>query len=104
MNKAFEMVRKVGDGLEEQRQREIEELADESVAVREGIIWTMAVSIDSGKVPTRGNDHVTKDGMKKYDLTYRDSKVATVSAVTVDKEGDPRGTKTSCVTGIEHAR
>ena len=34
---------------------------------------------------------------------FRDSKVATVSAVKVDREGAAHCIKTSCVTGIEHA-
>ena len=103
MNKAFEMVREVGDGLEEQRQKEIAERADEPVEVREEITGTMAASIDAGKVATRANEQVTEDGKKSYDRSYRDAKVPTVSAVKVDKEGAAHCTKTSCVTGIEHA-
>ena len=103
MNKAFEMVRAVTDGLEEQRQREIVERADEPVAVREEITGTMVVSIDAGKVPVRANERLTEDGKKNYDRVFRDSKVATVSAVKVDREGAAHCTKTSCVTGIEHA-
>ena len=103
MQKAFEMVRKVGSGLQEQRHQEIRERADKPLAVREEISATMAVSIDAGKVPIRTNEQVTKDGKKKYERAYRDSKVATVSAVAVDKEGAAHCTNTSCVTGIEHA-
>ncbi len=103
MNKAFEMVRAVTDGLAEQRQREIVERADEPVAVREEITGTMVVGIDAGKVATRANERVTEDGKKSYDRVFRDSKVATVSAVKVDREGAAHCTKTSCVTGIEHA-
>ena len=103
LQKTFAMVREVGHGLEEQRQQEIGERADGAVAVREAITETMAVSIDAGKVPTRGNERVTEEGKKKYECAYRDSKVATVSAVEVDKEGAAHCTTTSCVTGIEHA-
>ena len=42
LNKAFEMVRAVADGLQEQRQREIAERADEPVAARE-VTGTMVV-------------------------------------------------------------
>ena len=101
MNKAFEMVRAVADGLEEQRQREMAERADEPVAVREEITGTMVVGIDAGKVATRANERVTEDGKKSYDRVFRDSKVATVSAVKVDREGAAHCTKTSCVTGVE---
>ena len=103
LNKAFEMVREVGHGLEEQRQRELTERADEPVAEREQITGTMAVSIDAGKVATRANERITDEGKKKYDCTFRDAKVTTVSAVTVDKEGQVHCSETSCVTGIEHA-
>ena len=48
MNKAFS----VADGLQEQRQREIQR-ADEPVAAREKITGTMVVGIDAGKVATR---------------------------------------------------
>ena len=103
MNKAFEMVRAVADGLEEQRQREIAERADEPVGVREKITGTMVVGIDAGKLAVRANERLTKDGKKSYDRVFRDSKVATVSAVKVDREGAAHCIKTSCVTGIEHA-
>jgi hypothetical protein len=89
--------------LEEQRQQEIGERADGAVAVREAITETMAASIDAGKVPTRGNERVTEEGKKKYKCAYRDSTVATVSAVEVDKEDAAHFTTTSCVTGTEHA-
>ena len=63
----------------------------------------MVVGIDAGKVATRANERVTEDGKKSYDRVFRDSKVATVSAVKVDREGAAHCTKTSCVTGLEHA-
>ena len=64
MNKAFEMVRAVADGLEEQRQREIAERADEPVGVREKITGTMVVGIDAGKLAVRANERLTKDGKR----------------------------------------
>ena len=103
MNKTFKMVRVVADGLQGQRQKEIAERADKSVEVRDKITGTMLVGIDAGKVPTRTNERVTDDGKKSWDRVFRDSKVATVSAVEVDREGVPHCTKTSFVTGIEHA-
>ena len=103
MNKTFEMVRVVADGLQGQRQKEIAERADKSVEVRDKITGTMVVGIDAGKVATRANERVTDDGKKSWDRVFRDSKVATVSAVEVDREGVPHCSKTSFVTGIEHA-
>ena len=103
MNKAFEMVRKVNKELERVRQKEITERAEKAVAVREEVGRTAVIGIDAGKVATRANERVTEAGKKKYDRAYRDSKVATVSALEVDKEGTVHCTKTTCVTGIEHA-
>ena len=103
MNKTFKMVRVVADRLQGQRQKEIAERADKSVEVRDKITGTMVVGIDAGKVATRANERVTDDGKKSWDRVFRDSKVATVAAVEVDREGVPHCTKTSFVTGIEHA-
>jgi len=64
MNKAFEMVRAVADGLQQQRQREIAERADEPVAAREKITGTMVMGIDAGQLATRANERVTEDGKR----------------------------------------
>ena len=50
MNKAFEMVRAVADGLDGATpSREIAERADEPVAAREKITGTMVVGIPAGE-------------------------------------------------------
>ena len=78
----------------------------------------MVVCVDATKVPTRASENVDDSDNKSYECQYRDSKVATVSAVqrtgadehapeqkAEDEEDDQqvRLTKTTCVTGIEHA-
>ena len=120
MHKAYEMVCAVNEGLEQQRQQEIKEYLedDKRVAVQEQITGTMVVCVDATKVPTRANENVDDFDNKSYECQYRDSKVATVSAVgrtgadedapeqkAEDEEDDQqvRLTKTTCVTGIEHA-
>ena len=124
MRKAYEMTCEVNRGLEQQRQQEITEYLEEDkrVAVQEEITETMVVCIDAGKVPTRANENVDDAGNKSYECQYRDSKIATVSAVQEQKDADEpaptdepaaedehdtddevRLTNTSCVTGIEHA-
>ena len=118
MRKAYEMVCEENRGLEQQRQQEIKEYLqeDKRVAVQEQITETMVVCIDATKVPTRANENVADDDNKSYECQYRDSKVATVSAVEQQKDADEtapadeedkddevRLTNTSCVTGIEHA-
>ena len=119
MRKAYEMTCAVNRGLEQQRQQEITEYLEEDkrVAVQEQITETMVVCIDAGKVPTRANENVDDARKKSYECQYRDSKLATVSAVQKRKDTDEpaaededdqddeavRLTNTSCVTGIEHA-
>ena len=83
MNKAYEMVCAVNEGLEQQRQQEIKEYLedDKRVAVQQQITATMVVCVDATKVPTRAIGNVDDDDNKSYECQYRDSKVATVSAV-----------------------
>ena len=115
MRKAYQMTCEVNRGLEQQRQQEITDYLEEDkrVAVQDEITETMVVCIDAGKVPTRANENVDDAGNKSYECQYRDSKIATVSAVPKRKDADEpaaededdevRLTNTSCVTGIEHA-
>ena len=124
MRKAYEMVCEVNEGLEQQRQQEIKDYLEEDkrVKVQEQITKTMVVCIDATKVPTRVNENANDPANKSYECQYRDSKVATVSAVqkqndaaepapteapagaAEDNDDDQvRLTNTSCVTGIEHA-
>ena len=121
MRKAYQMTCEVNRGLEQQRQQEITDYLEEDkrVAVQDEITETMVVCIDAGKVPTRANENVYDAVNKSYECQYRDSKIATVSAVPKRKDADGpaptdepaaededdevRLTNTSCVTGIEHA-
>ena len=117
MNKAYEMVCAVNEGLEQQRQQEIKEYLedDKRVAVQQQITATMVVCVDATKVPTRASRNVADEDNKSYECQYRDSKVATVSAVErkgadehapeqkAEDDAEVRLTKTTCVTGIEHA-
>ena len=83
MRKAYEMVCEVNEGLEQQRQQEIKDYLEEDkrVTVQEQITETMVVCIDATKVPTRVNENANDPANKSYECQYRDSKVATVSAV-----------------------
>ena len=123
MRKAYEMVCAENRGLEQQRQQEISEYLeqDKRVAVQEQITDTMVVCIDATKLPTRVSENANDPEDNSYQCQYRDSKVATVSALQQHHDGDQcaptdapvpeadaahdqvRLTNTSCVTGIEHA-
>ena len=81
--KVYEMVCEVNEGLEQQRQQEIKDYLEEDkrVTVQEQITETMVVCINATKVPTRVNENANDPANKSYECQYRDSKVATVSAV-----------------------
>ena len=83
MRKAYEMVCAENRGLEQQRQQEISEYLeqDKRVAVQEQITDTMVVCIDATKLPTRVSENANDPEDNSYQCQYRDSKVATVSAL-----------------------
>ena len=123
MHKAYEMVCAENRGLEQQRQQEINAYLEEDkrVAMREQISDTMVVCIDATKLPTRVSENANDPEDNSYECQYRDSKIATVSALqhhhdaarlaptaepATEQEAESdqvRLTNTSYVTGIEHA-
>ena len=65
---------------------------------------TVAVCIDAGKVPMRGNERVDDAGNKSYEREYRDAKVAVVAAVEWNaQEQEAQCGKPSYVAASEHA-
>jgi hypothetical protein len=65
----------------------------------------MAVSIDAGKVRQKLGEQVTAEGQKKYEIGFRDVKVAAVSEVFWDeKRREAFCSNHSYVGGIEHAQ
>jgi len=64
----------------------------------------MAISIDAGKVREKLVEHVTDGGKKKYDIGFRDVKMAAISEVFWDDgHREAYCSNHSYVGGIEHA-
>jgi hypothetical protein len=106
MRKALDMDYELGEKLEKQRQQEITAVQKKSTILEEQrpILGTMAVSIDAGKVRQKLAERVTAEGGKKYEIGFRDVKVAAISEVFWDeKREEPFCSNHSYVGGIEHA-
>ena len=106
MRKALDMDYELGKKLASKRKQEIEavqksgEVIEEQRAIRE----TMVVSIDAGKVREKLGERVTDDGKKKYEIGFRDVKVAAISELFWDsKREEAYCSNHSYVGGIEHA-
>ena len=95
MRKALDMDYELGEGLESLRQQEIEavEQRDEPIGKQARIEGLMAISIDATKVREKLGEKLTKTGKKRYDIGFKDAKVAAVSAVV----WDAKGKEASCV-------
>jgi len=107
MRKTLDMDYELGEKLEQQRQQEITAAQSKWTAIEEHrpILGTMAVSIDAGKVRQKLGEQVTAEGQKKYEIGFRDVKVAAVSEVFWDeKRKEAFCSNHSYVGGIEHAQ
>ena len=106
MRKALDMDYELGEGLESLRQQEIEaiEQRDEGIEKQAPIRGLMAVSIDATKVREKLGEKLSKSGKKKYDIGFKDAKVAAVSAVVWDAAaGEASCVESSYVSAVEDA-
>ena len=106
MRKALDMDYELGRKLKERRGQEIAAGQKKRVVLEEQkpILGTVAVSIDAGKVREKLGQHVTAEGKKKYEIGFRDVKVASVSEVFWDtKAEEAYCSNHSYVGAIEHA-
>ena len=106
MRKALDMDYELGEKLEKRRHREIEAVQEEGTVIEEHrrILGTMAVSIDAGKVRQKLGQRVTAEGQKKYEIGFRDVKVAAISEVFWNAKAEEAFCSNhSYVGGIEHA-
>jgi hypothetical protein len=106
MRTALDMDYELGEKLITMRREEIEgvesggEIGEEQRAIR----GTMAISIDAGKVREKLGEKVTSEGEKRYEIGFRDVKVAAISEVCWDeKREEAYCGDHSYVGGIEHA-
>jgi hypothetical protein len=106
MRKALDMDYALGDRIEENRQREIQQVFGKrgGVEVQRGIEGTMAVSVDATKVREKQGEYVDDCGRKRYEIGFRDAKIGVISKACWDPgRAEAYCTDSSYVGGIEHA-
>jgi len=106
MRKFLDMDYQLGSKLEGLRQREIQQLSEgkEPIESEQPISGTMAVSIDATKVRHKVGEELKADGSKAFQMSFKDAKVAAISAVQwEEKQQQSTCTRSSYVTGVEHA-
>jgi len=106
LRKALDMDYELGGKLEGIRQEEIKRVFDEEEGIeREDMIGgVMAVSIDATKVREKLGEEITNGNKKKYEIGFKDVKIAGVSEIVFDKkQKEAQCIDTSYVSGIEHA-
>jgi hypothetical protein len=106
MRKALDMDYELGEAIEQERQKEIEEVYERRQPVeREEVIeGMMAVSIDATKVREKQGEYVDSSGKKRYEIGFRDVKVGVVSEVGWDAaRSEAFCSRSSYVGAIEYA-
>lgn len=106
MRKALDMDYALGDRIEENRQREIQQVFEKrgSMEVQRGIEGTMAVSVDATKVREKQGEYVDDCGRKRYEIGFRDAKIGVISTACWDAvRSEAYCSDSSYVGGIEHA-
>jgi hypothetical protein len=106
MRKALDMDYELGEGLQGLRQKEIERVfeGEEPVEKQAPIAGMMAISIDATKVRQKLGEKLTKGGKKRYEIGFKDAKVAAVSSVLWDKQrGEASCVDSSYVCAVEEA-
>jgi hypothetical protein len=106
MRKALDMDGELGSRIEALRQQEISGLAEEGPGVQKRNLITdvVAFSVDAAKVREKGEERTTAEGRKKYDVLWKDVKIAALSEVGWDPQRQEAFcTNSSYVSGIEHA-
>jgi hypothetical protein len=105
LRKALDMNYELSSGIEELRQTEIKNVFEAGDDMeKENVVKNMAVSIDATKVREKIGDFVTDDGKRKYEIGYKDAKIAAISDIKWNKKREEAFcTNITYVSGIEHA-
>jgi len=106
MRKALDMDYQLGEELEELRQQEIKAVLedDQPIAKQVPIKEVMAVSIDATKVREKLGERLVKSGRKRYEIGFKDAKVAAISSVVWDqRRGEASCVDSSYVSAVEEA-
>lgn len=106
MRKTLDMDYELGSRIEHAREEEIKQVFDgqrpmEKQRPTEG---TVAVSIDATKVREKQGEYVDDCGKRRYEIGFRDAKIAVISESRWDsKRSEAYCANSSYVGGIEHA-
>jgi hypothetical protein len=106
MRKILDMDYELGERLENVRQGEIEKIYERGEGIeREDIIdGVMAVSVDATKVREKLGEEITSRGRKRYEIGFKDAKIAAISEVRWDKRRkEAKCVNISYVSAEEHA-
>jgi hypothetical protein len=106
MRKALDMDYELGEALETRRQQEIEAVLehDQPIAKQTPIKGLMAVSIDATKVREKLGERRLKSGKKRYEIGFKDAKVAAISSVVWDgQRGEASCLHSSYLSAVEEA-
>ena len=106
MRKALDMDYELGEALEGLRQQEIKTVLehDEPIAKQTPIKGLMAVSIDATKVREKLGERRLKSGKKRYEIGFKDAKVAAISSVVWDgQRGEASCVDSSYLSAVEEA-
>ena len=106
MRKALDMDTQLGQRMQALRQAEIRELGQEGshLPTRDPIREVVALSVDATKLREKGKERITAKGRKKYEILWKDVKIAAISQVGWDeKRKEAFCTHSSYTSGIEYA-
>ena len=106
MRKVLDMDYELGEKLEGIRQDEIERVYEkgEGVERENAIEGVMAVSVDATKVREKLGEEITSRGRKRYEIGFKDAKIAVVSELSWDKNRkEGKCMNSTYVSAEEHA-
>ena len=107
LRKTLDMDYELGKRFELLKQQEIEQLYEEGKDLGEkerAVEGVMAVSIDATKVREKLGEEITSGGKRKYEIGFKDAKIAAVSQLVWDKKKrESKCINNSYVSAEEHA-
>ena len=106
MRKALDLDYEVGTRIEENRQQEIRQVFNKQASIQRQrpIEERIAVSIDATKLRQKQGEYIDDDGARRYEIGFRDAKIAVISEVRWDGLREEAScSDSSYVAGIEHA-
>jgi hypothetical protein len=106
MRKVLDMDYELGERLENvtKEEKKKKKQKGEGIERQEVIDGVMAVSVDATKVREKLGEEITSRGRKRYEIGFRDAKIAAVSEVRWDKRRkEAKCVNTTYVSAEEHA-